>query len=365
MSHSGNDVWEASDEVYTEAQIESVLDKIDVEVVGETDKHFSCFCPFHDNTDSPAFLVNKIHGASNCLNPSCDFSGSLDEMVRKVLKCTPFKALMLIIKSKTDDEVPYAERRRRIMESAPGELKEFSQDTLDTLYANFKGSPGQTYMYGRGFEDETLEYFKIGYAPAREYPSPRPEMVTVPMHDIKGRPIGLIGRSIQGKEFKNSKGLPKKYTAWNIHRAKREGDTVIIVEASFDAMRVHQAGYPNVIALLGGHVSPFHLDQIERHFSQVVVMTDYERGDDLVVYENCRKCEGNCIGHMPGRDLGRKIIKGLSEVRTRWAAYDDTCVYPHGAKDVGGMTDDEIRQCIQNAIPNGEYNRWNIESVLR
>jgi hypothetical protein len=30
-------------------------------------------------------------------------------------------------------------------------------------------------------------------------------------------------------------------------------------------------------------------------------------------------------------------------------------MYPHFAKDVGDMTDEEIKQCVKNAIPHFEY----------
>lgn len=362
MQRSGFDVWEASHEVYTERQIDSILEKIEIDVVGETHTHFLALCPFHDNVDSAAFVVDKTKGLWTCFNPSCGVAGNIEELVRKIKKCSPFSAQMLIAKSKHDDATPIADRLKAKLE-APVEFPEFSQSKLDELYRNFKGSPAQTYMYGRGFEDETLEYFRVGYSPEHTYPKFRPEMVTVPMHDVKGRPIGLIGRSIKDKQFKNSKGLPKKHTAWNIHRAKREGEAVIVVEASFDGMRVHQAGYPNVIALLGGHVTPYHFDQIDRFFSTVIIMTDFESEEDMVRYPTCRKCGGICVGHRPGRDLGRAIAAGLPNKKVMWAAYDNEFVYPHKAKDAGAMSDDEIRQCIKGAVSNLEYKKWNPEKL--
>ena len=362
QKYSRDDVWETYHEVYSERQIESVLEKLEIDIVGDTHTHFMAYCPFHDNSDTAAFVVDKTKGLWTCFNPSCGMAGNLEELVRKINKCSPFSAQMLIVKSKTDDTVSYAEKRKRIEQESSKDFKEFSQDKLDQLYRNFKGSGAQTYMYGRGFTDETLEYFRIGYSPERQYPKYRPDMVIVPMHDVKGKPIGLIGRSIVDKHFKNSTGLPKRLTAWNVHRAKREGEAVIICEASFDAMRVHQAGYPNVIALLGGHLSQAHIDQIERHFSTVIIMTDFEKAEDMIKYPNCRKCQPKtCVGHRPGRDLGRSIASGLSNRKILWASYDDTCVYPHGAKDASDMTDDEIRQCLKNAISNFEYTRWNIE----
>ena len=364
---SRDNVWEARDEAYSERQIESILNKLDIEVVGETGTHFMGYCPFHDNHDSPAFVIDKLKGLWTCFNPSCGEAGTLEELVRRINKCNPFAAQMLILKSADDDEVPLADRRARIKEEASKELKEFRQDKLDELYENFSGSPAQTYMYGRGFTDETLDYFRVGYSPEKEYPT-RPAMVTVPMHDAKGMPIGLIGRSIEGKQFKNSKGLPKKKTIWNIHRAKREGSTLIVVEASFDGMRVHQAGYPNVGAVLGGHVTPFHLEQMDRYFDTIIMMTDFEhKGEndkgDLITFEGCRRCSPKpCRGHRPGRDLGHSIARQLPNKKILWATYDDTCVYPHKAKDAGAMTDDEIRQCLKNSISNYQYNKWGIEN---
>jgi hypothetical protein len=180
------------------------------------------------------------------------------------------------------------------------------------------------------------------------------------MHDPTGMLVGFVGRSVEGKIFKNTNNLPKSKTAWNFHRAKRTGETVIIVESSFDAMRIHQAGYPNVIALLGGHVTSYHLDQISKTFSNVVIMTDF---DKKIYRANCRKCAGRreCQGHRPGRELGHSIVNGLPMTRIKWAAYDDECVYPHDAKDAGDMTDDEIRHCLTHAVSNFEYSRWGIE----
>lgn len=86
-----------------------------------------------------------------------------------------------------------------------------------------------------------MVHFDLGY-------SKNMDMVTVPVHSPDGTPIGLVGRSIKGKSFKNSTNLPKSKTLFNIHRAKKIGDHVIVVESSFDAIRVHQAGFPNVVA---------------------------------------------------------------------------------------------------------------------
>ncbi len=75
---------------------------------------------------------------------------------------------------------------------------------------------------------EASSYFELGY-------SENMGMVTVPVHSPDGMAIGIVGRSIEGKAFKNSTNLPKSKTLFNIHRAKKIGDQVIVVESSFDA----------------------------------------------------------------------------------------------------------------------------------
>lgn len=347
--------WEDDFEVYTAEQVEGILGFCDVEVVGDTYTHFLAFCPFHNNNDTPALEVDKTKGLWICFNPSCDNSGTLIDMVRRTKGQNPFQAQRTIIRYAKEHSTPFSDRLQEAMEKPP-EFVEFSQDLLDRLRNDFAGSKGEEYMRSRGFNDDTLAFFDVGY-------SVRQNMVTVPMHDPTGMPIGMIGRiaSHDDKRFKNSTNLPKSKTAWNIHRAKTHGDTVVVCEASFDAMRIHQVGYPNVVALLGGHVTSFHLAQLSRYFSKIIIMTDF---DEKQYRPNCRMCGyQKCEGHRPGRDLGRSIIKGLPNKKVMWAAYDDSCVFPHGAKDAGGMEDDEIRQCLRNAISNLEYSQWGIEGL--
>lgn len=356
MAKRGSDGWEDDVEIYSPVQVEGLLNLCDIEVVGETMTHFLTYCPFHGNTDTPAFAVDKELGLWTCFNPSCQIAGTLPDLLRKTKGMNPFQALRAIIKYRHHDATPIDERMRAALMVEP-EFVAFPQSVLDRAHADFPGSVAEQYMRSRGFDDETLEYFRVGY-------SAKQNMVIVPMHDPDGMPIGLIGRtpSSTDKRFKNSTNLPKSKTAWNFHRAKRAGNTVIVCEASYDAMRIHQAGYPNVIALLGGHVTQYHIDQINRHFDTVVIMTDF---DKKIFRPNCRMCNyERCRGHRPGRDLGRSIANKLPHKRILWGAYDDTCVFPHDAKDASDMTDDEIRRCIKGAVSNYEYTQWNIEEQV-
>lgn len=348
--------WQGNSEVYTPAQVEAVANHCDIEVVSETNTHFLAYCPFHNNTDSPAFALDKEKGLWTCFNPSCGSAGNLESLLRSLKGLNPFEAARVIAKYENEAHDSIADRLSAIREKAP-EFVEFPSEPVERMRDNLwhrEGDRGLQYLKNRGFSEETLGYFDVGY-------SAKKDMTIVPMHDPKGMLVGFVGRSIEGKEFKNSNNLPKSKTAWNFHRAKKHGSSLIIVESSFDAMRVHQAGYPNVVALLGGHVTQYHLAQIDRTFETVINMTDF---DKKIYRPNCRKCAGlkECKGHRPGRELGWSIANGLPNKRRLWAAWDDAVVYPHGAKDAGDMTDDEIRHCLENAVSHFFYSRWEIES---
>jgi hypothetical protein len=270
-----------------------------------------------------------------------------------------FASRRLIIQKKTDTGISAEERIKRAL-AKKVEFVEFKRAVLDRAYEDFwLNEQAQHYMMvERKFDEPTLRHFNIGY-------SVKNDLIMVPMHDPKGMSIGVIGRSPDPdvKVFKNSVNLPTSKTLWNMHRAKRTGDTVVITEASFDAMRVHQAGYPNVVACLGGHFSPHHFDMLDRTFSTIILMTDFDKKEKHI-YDGCKKCFKRglklCVGHNPGRDLGAVIAAGLHRKRILWASFEEGVVYPHEAKDAGDMTDDEIRVCLKNAVTNFEYVSWGL-----
>lgn len=350
---------ETTMEMYTEKQIETVLRKIGVSIAGDTQNDFLCFCPFHGNTNTPSFTVSRFHGAYHCQNAACAESGSFLELIRYITRKNEFEIARMILKAGNETAVPATEVIAKI-QAQTEEIPEFSQSILDRAYEAFwENSKPQEYMHSRLFEEETLKFFKVGYSVQRD-------LVMVPMHDWKGKPVGVIGRSPshETKIFKNSIGLPTSKTLYNLHRA-RAHETLIIVEASFDAMRVHQAGYPNVAACLGGTFNYNHAYLVDKYFDRVIIMTDFDNAEEHV-YRGCRFCkkEGllTCKGHNPGRKLGQTIVSMLPNKRVDWAVWDYKTVYPDGAKDPGGITDSQIQTMIKEAVSNMEYQSWGIAS---
>ena len=315
---------------YLPAHVKAIIKSLGLEVVGETSNDFLCYCPFHSNRHTPSFSVSRERGAFICFNPSCGEAGPLTELVRRVLGKNEYEAIRYIHSKESESVANFDEALNSVFEEKP-DFEEFSQNVLDNLYSNIlENKEAQDYFASRGINMESIQHFKLGY-------SPNQDMVIVPVHSPDGLPVGLVGRSIKEKRFKNSNNLPRSKTMFNIHRAKKIGSQVIIVESSFDAIRIHQAGFPNVVATLGGHISSENLSLLNRYFTTITIMTD---SDDA------------------GRQLGMNIANKLRGKDILWASYSYGKIYPNNAKDAGDMTEEEIVECIRNAVSDIEYRSW-------
>jgi DNA primase len=121
------------------------------------------------------------------------------------------------------------------------------------------------YYAGRLITEESVKKFSLGY-------SEKQDMVTIPVASPDGMTIGFVGRSVEGKEFKNTPGLPKSKTLFNLHRVKTS-DRVYVVESSFDAIRLDQVGLP-AVATLGSMVSNIQMDLLKKYFNNIILLAD-------------------------------------------------------------------------------------------
>lgn len=316
-------------DAYTKADLRSILRSCGVQIVSETGTDFLCLCPFHRNLDSPAFAVSYSKGLYICYNQQCNSSGTILDLVMELTQRNNFEALRFISANKLTDSEKLEEELRDLLDDKP-EFVEFSQKVQDKLHEDLlinDINASQAYFKTRQIYEDAWKHFGLGYSTGQK-------MVTVPLHSPDSILVGVIGRSVEGKSFKNSPNLPRNKTLFNLHRAKREGGTIIVVESSFDVIRLWQAGFPNAVATLGGSISDTNIQNLNRYSSTVIIMTDNDSA---------------------GRALGNKIADKLKSKNVLWACYDHNTVYPHNSKDVGDMTDEEIKTCIKNAIPHFEY----------
>jgi DNA primase len=185
-------------------------------------------------------------------------------------------------------------------------------------------------MASRGFSEKTVEDFNVGYDPSMD-------MIVVPIYSYTGDPVGVNGRSIEGKRFKLTRSLERNSILFNLHRARRQGGTAIVFESQFDVMKAHQSGFPNGVCFFGSHISKEQAMALQRHFDRVIIMTDADQA---------------------GRKAGHNLSEMLKNTAVEWAIWDWGVIYPDGAKDAGDMTEEQVRYCINNAVSDVAYRSY-------
>ena len=246
---------------YTKEQIKRVLTGSGVTVESELDADFMIFCSFHNNHRTPAGEVQKDSGMFFCF--SCQKSADLIELVMHTSGRTYFESARFI-KSK-ESEGNLEQDINKALYQKP-EFVLFDELILKRLYNNLVSSDrAKDYFRYRKIELSSWSKFSLGY-------SEKQDMVTVPVHSPDGMPIGFVGRSIEGKEFKNTPGLPKSKTLFNLNRVKML-DSVYVVESSFDAIRLDQVGL-SAVATLGANVSNTQIELLQKYFNNIIVIAD-------------------------------------------------------------------------------------------
>jgi len=274
------------------------------------------------NVHSAALSVSKETGVFHCFGAGCGESGNIVQLIRKVKGVNYFGSLRFIEKYR-GEEVPLEEKLKKITEEK--KLDIFPQEIVDGLEQKFweKDKP-KKYMNSRGITNSTSKHFHVGYDPQKD-------MICVPVYDREENPVGLVGRCIEYKRFKNSNNLPTSKTLFNYHDArKRNNDYVVLVESSFDAMRVYQATGRAVVATLGGTFSDLHCAQLYRSFNGVILGTDNDEAGQKFAKRISKKC----------RSFGLSM---------KQARYSETSLFPPGAKDFGDCSDEQIAHMVSNA----------------
>lgn len=217
-----------------------------------------------------------------------------------------FETGRLIDSAKT--EVDIVGNIDKMLEEEP-EYTPFDELMIRRLNNQALESPRATsYFEGRRINRASMEKFFLGY-------SEKQDMVTIPMTTPDGEMfVGFVGRSVEGKDFKNTPGLPKAKILFNLHRAKLHS-TVYVVESSFDAIRLDQCGVP-AVATLGANVSKKQVELLTKHFNSVIVIPDNDEA---------------------GKSMSKRIIDKMGP---RAAAIG----LPSRFKDIGDMTDADIAE---------------------
>jgi DNA primase len=288
---------------YTPDQIKKVLIGAGLTIEKEIDSDYIIFCPFHANNRTPAGEVDKNTGKFFCF--SCHHVADLVEVVMHTTARSYFEAARYI-KSKEGLSSIIGDVEKKLI-SIP-EYIQYDQVLIKRLNQQALESPrAMRYYAGRLITEASVKKFQLGY-------SEKQDMVTIPVAAPDGMEVGFVGRSIEGKDFKNTPGLPKSKILFNLHRVKTSS-RVYVVESSFDAIRLDQVGIP-AVATLGAMVSTKQIELLRKYFNSVFVIADNDEA---------------------GGNMRDKIIKSLGAMVT-------TVKLDSAYKDIGDMQDEDIKR---------------------
>ncbi len=267
------------------------------------DSDFIIFCSFHSNTRTPAGEVHKSNGTFFCF--SCQKVADLVELVMHTSGRSYFEAVRFI-KSKEEESNLELDINKKLY--IKPDYVAYDEFTLKRLNSQLMSSErAKDYLLYRKIDQSSMVKFMLGY-------SEKQDMITIPVHAPDGMPVGFVGRSIEGKDFKNTPGLPKSKILFNLHRIKT-ADMVYVVESSFDAIRLDQVGFP-AVATLGANVSNVQIELLQKYFNNIVVIADNDEA---------------------GGNMKDKIIEKL---KSRVSVIQLNKEY----KDIGDMSDEKIKE---------------------
>ena len=109
-----------------------------------------------------------------------------------------------------------------------------------------------------------------------------------PVHNQQGELIGYAGRAIDDElaktDGKYKTPFHKSRVLYNPHRVlKLETRVCILVEGFFSTLKIHQAGFPNVVASMGAKLYERQEDLLVENFGSVVIIGDGDKsGRDFV-----------------------------------------------------------------------------------
>jgi DNA primase len=246
---------------YTANQIKRVLAGSGIDIEKEAESEYVVFCPFHANNRTPAGEINKFSGLFFCF--SCSHTADLTELVMHCSNRTYFEAVRFI-KSKEVETDIVSDISSKLIEKE--EWPEFDMSIINKLHSQvFENQKAIEYFATRKITKESVQKFKLGY-------SVNQDMVIVPVQNHEGLCVGFVGRSVEGKVFKNTPGLPKSKLLFNLNRVKT-ASRVYVVESSFDAIRLDQVGLP-AVATLGANVSSKQIGLLQKYFSDIMIIAD-------------------------------------------------------------------------------------------
>lgn len=317
--------------------IERIKEAADiVDVVSEfvslkrSGSNYKGLCPFH-NDRTPSFYVSPTRGTCHCF--TCGEGGDSVGFLMKHEQLTYPEALrwlanrygIEIEEKQLTDEQRKQQTEREGMFIANNWAADYY---TDILHNDVDGrAVGMQYFRQRGFRDDIIKKFRLGFSPADRYAMPRKakekgynlnfleqtglcykdnkgELVDrfsgramFPWISVSGNVVAFGGRVLDQR----TKGVNQKYVnspdsviyhkdheLYGIYQAKKaigKEDSVFMVEGYTDVISMHQCGIENVVANSGTALSVHQIHLLHRFTSNIVLLYD---GDDAGIHAALR-----------------------------------------------------------------------------
>ena len=292
-------------------------------------------CPFHDEK-TPSFTVSPAKGIYKCFG--CGKGGNSVNFVMdhehfsypEALKFLASKYNIFIEEQERTPEQEEAANDRESMYIVSNIANDYFQDQL--FNADEGRAIGLSYFKERGFREDTLKKFQLGYSPeksdafsahalkegykieflektgltipkeSRNYDRFRGR-VMFPIHSLSGRILGFGGRilksNVKAAKYLNSPEseiYSKSKVLYGMYQAKNsivKKDRCLLVEGYTDVVSMHQTGIENVVASSGTSLTVDQIKLVKRFTNNITLLFDGDaaglkaalRGVNLILQE--------------------------------------------------------------------------------
>ncbi|MCQ2210903.1 MAG: DNA primase [Paludibacteraceae bacterium] len=274
-------------------------------------------CPFHDEK-TPSFSVSPAKNIYKCFG--CGKGGNAVNFIMGVENLSYYEALLFLAKKfhieVKEKELSQEELQQQNEKESLMSLTEWAQQHFtDNLQTPEGQSVGMSYFMHRGFREDIIKKFQLGYALDKkdEYTVAAQKAgykldyldktgLTIvkennyvvdrfhgraifPIHSISGRVVAFGGRAIKKDEVAKYQNSPesdiyhKSYVLYGLYFAKgaiTKKKKCYIVEGYADVISMVQAGIENIVAPCGTALTTQQIQQLRR----VLPSADAERSDD-------------------------------------------------------------------------------------
>jgi DNA primase len=234
-----------------------------------------CPLPTHTSRQSrQSFSVNLVLQVWSCHSASCiaarggRMGGHVIDLVAIMERCS-FRQAGLRLQDWFSVGASHAAPVR-----APAMAASAAQPNRPLGFALQRIDTGHPYLTHRGICPATARWFGVGMYRGNGFLTGR---CVIPIRDEQSRLVAYVGRTVNGEEpkYRFPAGFRKSQVLFNFDRAMQTGaGDVIVVEGFFDALKVHQAGHPAVVALMGASFSQRQSELLLSRFARVTLMLD-------------------------------------------------------------------------------------------